>query len=252
MVMSMSDGGLMNDAININSNNSNSNNMSGHHSLLPPLAPTTPSSSGGGGMVMSTSDGGLMNDANINSNSNNSSNNMSGNHSLLPPLAPTTPSSSGGGIVMSHGSFRKSNSKRDMALSVAAKQEQRRKRRLPKLMLLTVSDKPKIPCELQVSIEEPIPKIDQWLHRDNGALDGVYMQYQPQMLSPDGLANLRLLASKYTVGVWNKAHKDPDDFETFHTLVKEGSVSFVNSDLPKGFMKPKHNGGGGGVGPFDG
>lgn len=166
---------------------------------------------------------GLVNDANNSSNNNNS--NMSGNH-LLPPLS-------------SRKSPSKSPSNRDMT----AKQE--RTRRLPKLMLLTVSDEPAIPCELQVSIEEPIPKIDQWLHRDDGALDGVYMQYEPQMLSPDGLANLRLLASKYTVGVWNKAHKDPDDFETFHTLVKKGSVSFVNSDLPKGFMKPKNNGGGG-------
>ena len=167
-------------------------------------------------------------------------NNSSSNHSL-PPLAPTTPSSSGGIVIStSNGFIRKSPPSRDMA----AKQE-RKRRRLPKLMLLTVSDKPYIPCELQVSIEEPIPKIDQWLHRADGSLDGVYMQYESQMLSPDGLANLRLLASKYTVGVWNKAHKDPDDFETFHTLVKEGLVSFVNSDLPKGFMKSKNNGGGG-------
>jgi glycerophosphoryl diester phosphodiesterase len=166
---------------------------------------------------------------------NNNNNNNNNNHSL-PPLAPTTPSSNGGGAISnSHGTFHK-----DM---MAAKLEQR-KRRLPKLMLLTVSDNPKIPCELQVSLEEqPLLKIDQWLHRDDGALDGVYMQYEPQMLSPEGLVQLRLLASKYTVGVWNKAHKDPDDFETFHTLVKEGLVSFVNSDLPKGFMKPKNGGG---------
>jgi hypothetical protein len=210
----------------------------------------------GVGLSMSNRDlereqhGGLMNNAN---NSNNSSNNNSGsgNH-FLPPLAPapSTPSSIGMILSTSNGSFRKSPSNRDMT-TATSKQES--KRRLPKLMLLTVSDEPKIPCELQVSIAEPVPKIEQWLHRADGALDGVYMQYEPQMLSTDGLANLRLLASRYVVGVWNKAHKDPDDFETFHTLVKEGSVSFVNSDLPKGFMKPKNNGGGGGrgIGTFD-
>jgi len=108
--------------------------------------------------------------------------------------------------------------------------------KIPKLLLLTVCDKPKIACELQVSIFE-LSKVEGWLHRDDGALDGVYMQFQHEMLEPEGTVALRELTSRYSVGVWGYAHKDPDDYKTFHHLVKEGNVSYVNTDLPKGFRK---------------
>ena len=108
--------------------------------------------------------------------------------------------------------------------------------KIPKLLLLTVCDKPKIPCELQVSVLET-DKVEGWLHRDDGALDGVYMQFQTEMLEPEGTAALQELASKYSVGVWGHAHRDPDDYKTFHHLVKNGNVSYVNTDLPKGFRK---------------
>jgi hypothetical protein len=108
--------------------------------------------------------------------------------------------------------------------------------KIPKLLLLTVCDKPKIACELQVSVLET-NKVEGWLHRDDGALDGVYMQFQTEMLEPQGTAALQELASKYSVGVWGYANKDPDDYKTFHHLAKEGNVSYVNTDLPKGFRK---------------
>ena len=103
----------------------------------------------------------------------------------------------------------------------------------PKLMLLTVAEPPKRPCELQVGVEDTSP-IDGWI---KGSLDGVYMQFQQYMLEPNGAASLKKLSERYTVGVWGHAHLDPDDYETFSSLVREGNVSFVNTDLPDYFRK---------------
>ncbi len=65
-------------------------------------------------------------------------------------------------------------------------------------------------------------------------MDGVYLQYQPEMLQPDGIAAMRALSKEYLVGVW--AHYgDPDDIVTATRLVRECGVSFVNTDLPRTF-----------------
>lgn len=128
------------------------------------------------------------------------------------------------------------NLKSGMSSSKGALYKLDEERRIPKLMLLTVAEKPKIPCELEVGVLE-LENVDQWLHRQDGSLDGVYLQFQREMLSLEGTNALQNLASKYTVGVWGHAHKDPDNYETFHHLVREGMVSFVNSDLPKTFKK---------------
>jgi hypothetical protein len=103
-------------------------------------------------------------------------------------------------------------------------------------MLLTVSNKPKIPCELQVGVED-LSKVDQWLNREDGSLDGVYLQYQTEMMQNEGTAALRELASRCAVGIWGKAGRDPDDYETFHHLVRKAGVSYVNTDFPKSFKK---------------
>ncbi|VEU36396.1 unnamed protein product [Pseudo-nitzschia multistriata] len=107
---------------------------------------------------------------------------------------------------------------------------------MPKLMLLTVADPPSIPCELQVQYNE-LHRVDSWLRHEDGFLDGVYLQYEPGMLTPEGAACLRELSQRFLVGIWGYAERDPDDFETFEWLVKEGNCSFVNSDLPKHFRK---------------
>jgi hypothetical protein len=106
----------------------------------------------------------------------------------------------------------------------------------PKLMLLTVADPPKIPCELWVDVADLSP-VDEWLNADDGSLDGVYLQFQKPMMTPDGAKHLRALADKCCVGVWGHNGRDPDDWDTFHWLVRECRVSYVNSDLPKGFKK---------------
>jgi glycerophosphoryl diester phosphodiesterase len=89
---------------------------------------------------------------------------------------------------------------------------------MPKLMLLTVADPPKIACELQVQYNE-LHRVDPWLTADDGMLDGVYLQYQEEMLTPEGAAYLRQLSQRFLVGIWNYAEKDPDDFKTFEVCV---------------------------------
>jgi glycerophosphoryl diester phosphodiesterase len=75
---------------------------------------------------------------------------------------------------------------------------------------------------------------------DGGSLDGVYLQYQEDMITPGGCKALRDLAARYYVGVWG-SKDDPDDWDTFLTLVDEGHVSYVNSDLPRHFRRKKRN-----------
>ena len=108
---------------------------------------------------------------------------------------------------------------------------------VPKLMLLTVAEEPKIECELVVHVSD-ILQVEQWLGGGDGALDGAYLQFEKEMLTKEGAASLRKLSDKgYSVGVWGYHGRDPDCWESFHHLVREGTISYVNSDLPKGFRK---------------
>ena len=111
---------------------------------------------------------------------------------------------------------------------------------LPKLMLLTVAHPPFNNHELWVDCSDYAP-IDGWLTTDDSCLDGVYVRYESDMLEPDGAAELKALCDKYTVGVWGKASKDPDDYETMHYLVKECGVSYFNTDMPHTFLAGSSN-----------
>ena len=56
------------------------------------------------------------------------------------------------------------------------------------------------------------------------------------MLTPDGAGRLRQLCGLYTVGVWGSARKgDPDSLAMARHLIDAG-VSFVNTDLPRGYF----------------
>ena len=75
------------------------------------------------------------------------------------------------------------------------------------------------------------------MNKEDGSLDGVYLQFQDKMLTKNGAQKMRELADTYTVGVWEKVGKDPDNLETFRHLVTECGVSFVNSALPRKFLR---------------
>jgi len=97
---------------------------------------------------------------------------------------------------------------------------------MPKLMLLTVADPPNIPCELQVKHNE-LHRVDDWLVQNDGCLDGVYLQYEKEMLTAEGAAHLRELSQRFMVGIWNYADKDPDDFEYFEVRLYHCEDAFV-------------------------
>lgn len=105
----------------------------------------------------------------------------------------------------------------------------------PDILLLTVAQEAKKHYELTVSVTDFTP-VHSWLRNgdDKPSLDGVYLQYQPEMLQPEGIAAMRVLAGQYQVGVWTRLG-DPDDIVTATRLVRECGVSFVNTDLPRSF-----------------
>eukprot|EP00574_Skeletonema_japonicum_P011984 CAMPEP_0201730694 /NCGR_PEP_ID=MMETSP0593-20130828/23127_1 /ASSEMBLY_ACC=CAM_ASM_000672 /TAXON_ID=267983 /ORGANISM="Skeletonema japonicum, Strain CCMP2506" /LENGTH=510 /DNA_ID=CAMNT_0048223291 /DNA_START=57 /DNA_END=1589 /DNA_ORIENTATION=+ len=106
--------------------------------------------------------------------------------------------------------------------------------KLPELLLLTIAEPPSTSYELFVSVDD-FSQVDSWLqHEGKPSLDGVYLQFQPQMLQPQGLAALRALSAQYEVGVWMMLG-DPDDIGTAACLVEYGGVSYVNTDLPRTF-----------------
>ena len=52
-------------------------------------------------------------------------------------------------------------------------------------MLLTVADEPKIDCELRTSVTD-LAECEHWLRSSDGDLDGVYLQFEPEMLTEGG------------------------------------------------------------------
>ena len=69
-----------------------------------------------------------------------------------------------------------------------------------------------------------------------GGIDGVYIEYEPEMLEPDGQEKMRELAKSYTVGVWMLKPRDPDALSVAKRLVQECGVSFVNTDFHRDFF----------------
>lgn len=114
----------------------------------------------------------------------------------------------------------------------------------PKLLLITVAEPPKAVYELYVDMTEQDSsaanhpdRIDDWLRGgDGGTLDGVYLQYQKAMMGLEGSKAMRNMASRYDVGIWG-ANPVPDDWDTFHALVSECHVSYVNTSLPRHFRR---------------
>lgn len=107
--------------------------------------------------------------------------------------------------------------------------------KVPEVLLLTVAKEPQAHYELSVGVSDLTP-VNSWLqHEGKVSLNGVYLQYQPEMLHPNGMEALRILSKQYKVGVWGE-FGNPDDIDTVAYLVRECGVSFVNTDLPRSFM----------------
>jgi hypothetical protein len=110
------------------------------------------------------------------------------------------------------------------------------KGRFPQLMLLTVSSPSARPCDMFVSVNN-LSVVDSWLAREDGALDGVYLQFEKDMMTKEGAVALQELSKRYLVGVWGSSGRDPDDLPTFDWLKTKCNVTYVNTDLPNHFSK---------------
>lgn len=106
--------------------------------------------------------------------------------------------------------------------------------KMPDVLLLTVADVPNFHYELKADVADLSPVHSYLQHAGKPSLDGVYLQYQPEMLLPDGIESLRELSKRYKVGVW-QYFGDPDNIATASHLIRECGVSFVNTDLPRNF-----------------
>ena len=102
---------------------------------------------------------------------------------------------------------------------------------VPKLLLLTVAEKPEKPFEMWLDIMKDTAGVEEAAKH----LDGVYIEFQQEMLTPEGRAALSQLAARRTVGVWMRAERDPDNLATATELMNSCGVSFVNTDLPQTF-----------------
>eukprot|EP00594_Rhizosolenia_setigera_P014733 CAMPEP_0178958066 /NCGR_PEP_ID=MMETSP0789-20121207/11351_1 /TAXON_ID=3005 /ORGANISM="Rhizosolenia setigera, Strain CCMP 1694" /LENGTH=555 /DNA_ID=CAMNT_0020640561 /DNA_START=35 /DNA_END=1702 /DNA_ORIENTATION=+ len=115
---------------------------------------------------------------------------------------------------------------------------------LPSLMLITTADPPVHKSELRFQINEDVSNIHDWIHAPDGSLDGVYLQYEQVMKTKEGADALKKLGDFCDVGVWNYAVRDPDDYETFEYLIREGGVKYFNTDLPSTFKEDGYVSGG--------
>lgn len=107
--------------------------------------------------------------------------------------------------------------------------------RLPYFLLITQKEPGKSPgstfCVVSVKDFSPI---DGWLLSSN--IDGVYLEYEPGMLEPEGKRAMQVLAEKCVVGVWLLGNRDPDTLSVSRRLVEECGVSYFNTDFPYDFF----------------
>lgn len=105
----------------------------------------------------------------------------------------------------------------------------------PKLMLLTVCNQPKPGKPHNFLRSDDFSSVKSLLVREDGELDGVYLQYEEIFQTSEGLARLKKLSEEFDVGCWQWSGRDPDNYECFKKLVNEGGLTYVNTDLPSTF-----------------
>ena len=103
---------------------------------------------------------------------------------------------------------------------------------MPKLLLLTVNEPSSNSAEFCVNTKD-FSIIDSWMNES--MLDGVYLEYEPEMLTFSGNEAMRNLTDKYEVGVWMRAEKHPDKLSNCRSLMYECNVSYINTDFPPDF-----------------
>eukprot|EP00588_Corethron_pennatum_P015815 CAMPEP_0194281024 /NCGR_PEP_ID=MMETSP0169-20130528/19535_1 /TAXON_ID=218684 /ORGANISM="Corethron pennatum, Strain L29A3" /LENGTH=411 /DNA_ID=CAMNT_0039025957 /DNA_START=374 /DNA_END=1609 /DNA_ORIENTATION=+ len=108
---------------------------------------------------------------------------------------------------------------------------------MPKLLLITESN-PKRPHKglfFDIGSVESCESLETAI--DDSGIDGIYLQYQPQMLEEkdETAINLRTLCEHYDVGMW-MLRTDPDAISVCQRLSEEAQVKYINSDFPRSFF----------------
>jgi len=103
---------------------------------------------------------------------------------------------------------------------------------MPKLLLLTVNEPSTESYEFCVNVKD-FSIVDSWMNES--MLDGVYIEYESDMLTLNGIDAMRNLSDKYDVGVWMRAEKHPDKLSNCRSLMYDCNVSYINTDFPPDF-----------------
>lgn len=105
---------------------------------------------------------------------------------------------------------------------------------IPKLLVLTAHvDYRKE--DILTSVKAGFEGLGDKLPVSNG-IDGVYLEFEEEMLTPEGREHMLRLAESYTVGVWMLKPRDPDALSVAKILVDECGVSYVNTDFHRKFF----------------
>jgi len=103
----------------------------------------------------------------------------------------------------------------------------------PKLILVTNSEP--TPAKFDTSVNTSFSNLDELLTRLG--LDGVYLEFEDEMLEPEGIEAMRALAKKMDVGMWMDAAKHPDKLSLCRHLMNQCDVSWINTDFPPDFFE---------------
>lgn len=107
---------------------------------------------------------------------------------------------------------------------------------IPKLLMSTAFTDHKDGCRCIVtSVRDGFEGLDEKVPVGVD-IDGVYLEYEDEMLTAEGGEKLLRLAESHAVGVWMRRPRDPDTLSIVRRLVEECGVSYVNTNFHRNFF----------------
>jgi len=93
-----------------------------------------------------------------------------------------------------------------------------------------VADAPEKAFEtwLDINKDDNINKVERLAE----SLDGLYIEFQKEMLTPEGQATLRSMAQRRIIGIWTRAGIHPDKLEVVKSLTREAGAALRQHRLP--------------------
>jgi len=105
----------------------------------------------------------------------------------------------------------------------------------PKFLWLAMTVPPDPPeAEVYQLVDlQDVAGIMKYVKRENSELDGVYLEFNDSMLTPEGLSEIGQILSQCELGLYDIK---PDNVATMERLVRAG-VTYVNTDLPQTLLE---------------